>query len=86
MIQVAPFASCPKHQLNLLSTAYQAAIWFGSRELAMATAMGVFGNQLGVGLGFLVPPQLVPDPQTISDDLDKMEEMTKGWLDNLDKH
>lgn len=59
--------------------AYQAAIWFGSRELSMATALGVFGNQLGVGLGFLVPPLLVPDPAAILDDKDIMEEMTKGW-------
>ena len=49
----------------------------------MATALGVFGNQLGVGLGFLVPPLLVPDPQNISDDHEKMEEMKKGWYEEI---
>ena len=51
----------------------------------MATALGVFGNQLGVGLGFLVPPLLVPDPAAIPEDKDIMEEMTKGWLVPVDR-
>ena len=64
-----------------LLAAYQAAIWFGSSELSMATALGVFGNQLGVGLGFLVPPLLVPDPSTLNTTSheETMAEMTKGW-------
>ncbi|OQV22451.1 Feline leukemia virus subgroup C receptor-related protein 1 [Hypsibius exemplaris] len=37
-----------------------AAVWFGAGEVALATAIGCFGNQLGVALGFLLPPILVP--------------------------
>ncbi|OQV26043.1 Feline leukemia virus subgroup C receptor-related protein 1 [Hypsibius exemplaris] len=32
-----------------------AAVWFAEREVPFATAIGVFGTQLGVALGFLVP-------------------------------
>ncbi|XP_055335392.1 feline leukemia virus subgroup C receptor-related protein 1-like [Paramacrobiotus metropolitanus] len=40
-----------------------AAVWFSAKEVSVATAFGVFGNQLGVALGFLLPPMLVPtDP------------------------
>ncbi|CAG0912241.1 unnamed protein product [Notodromas monacha] len=37
-----------------------AAHWFGPQELSTATAVGVFGNQLGIALGFLVPPMMIP--------------------------
>ncbi|ELT91732.1 hypothetical protein CAPTEDRAFT_119493 [Capitella teleta] len=43
-----------------------AAVWFGPNEVSTATAIGVFGNQIGCALGFLIPPQIVP----YSDDLD----------------
>ncbi|WKX91227.1 hypothetical protein Q1695_009786 [Nippostrongylus brasiliensis] len=36
-----------------------AAVWFGSNEVSTACAAGVFGNQLGIAIGFLVPPLLV---------------------------
>jgi len=36
-----------------------AALWFGAREVSLACALGVFGNQLGCAIGFLVPPLLV---------------------------
>ena len=39
-----------------------AAIWFPSTEVSTATAIGVFGNQLGVAIGFVIPPLLVPGP------------------------
>ncbi|XP_023684257.2 choline/ethanolamine transporter flvcr2a [Paramormyrops kingsleyae] len=45
-----------------------ASVWFGSKEVSTACAIGVFGNQLGVALGFLVPPVLVPNV----DDLDQL--------------
>lgn len=38
-----------------------AAVWFGPTEVSTACAIGVFGNQLGVALGFLLPPELVRD-------------------------
>lgn len=38
-----------------------AAVWFGAREVSTACSIGVFGNQFGVALGFLLPPIIVPD-------------------------
>lgn len=35
-----------------------AAVWFGSNEVSSATSFGVFGNQVGIALGFLLPPLL----------------------------
>lgn len=48
-----------------------AGVWFGDKEVSRACAVGVFGNQLGVALGFVVPPLLVPNSK------DK-DEITKG--------
>ncbi|XP_060789139.1 heme transporter FLVCR2 isoform X2 [Neoarius graeffei] len=45
-----------------------AAVWFGPEEVSTACSIGVFGNQLGIAIGFLVPPVLVPNV----DDLDKL--------------
>ncbi|GIX79427.1 feline leukemia virus subgroup C receptor-related protein 2 [Caerostris extrusa] len=36
-----------------------AAKWFPSQELSTACAFGVFGNQLGIALGFVLPTQIV---------------------------
>lgn len=33
-----------------------AAVWFGPNEVSSATSFGVFGNQIGIGLGFILPP------------------------------
>uniref|UniRef100_A0A1B6DEC6 Choline/ethanolamine transporter FLVCR1 n=2 Tax=Clastoptera arizonana TaxID=38151 RepID=A0A1B6DEC6_9HEMI len=38
-----------------------AAVWFGEKEVSTACAIGVFGNQLGIALGFLIPPAFVED-------------------------
>jgi hypothetical protein len=35
-----------------------AALWFGSNEVALATSIGVLGNQLGLAIGFLIPPNV----------------------------
>ena len=43
-------------------TIYKAAIWFPSDEVSTATSFGVFGNQLGVALGFVIPPLIVKGP------------------------
>ncbi|XP_041352413.1 feline leukemia virus subgroup C receptor-related protein 2-like [Gigantopelta aegis] len=40
-----------------------AAVWFGPKEVSTATSIGVFGNQVGVAIGFLLPPLLVPNSQ-----------------------
>ncbi|CAD5213028.1 unnamed protein product [Bursaphelenchus okinawaensis] len=36
-----------------------AATWFGSNEVSTACAAGVFGNQLGIAIGFILPPWLI---------------------------
>ncbi|KAK2190521.1 hypothetical protein NP493_77g02000 [Ridgeia piscesae] len=36
-----------------------AAVWFGPDEVSTATSIGVFGNQIGVALGFLLPTEIV---------------------------
>lgn len=36
------------------------AVWFGHNEVSTAVSIGVFGNQLGVAAGFLLPPMIVP--------------------------
>lgn len=38
-----------------------AATWFPSTEVSRATSYGVFGNQVGIAIGFLIPPHLVPE-------------------------
>uniref|UniRef100_A0A8C6K910 Choline/ethanolamine transporter FLVCR1 n=1 Tax=Nothobranchius furzeri TaxID=105023 RepID=A0A8C6K910_NOTFU len=45
-----------------------ASVWFGSGEVSSACSIGVVGNQLGIAIGFLVPPILVPNV----DDLDEL--------------
>ncbi|XP_042311887.1 feline leukemia virus subgroup C receptor-related protein 2 isoform X3 [Sceloporus undulatus] len=38
-----------------------ASVWFGPKEVSSACALAVFGNQLGIAVGFLLPPVLVPN-------------------------
>lgn len=40
---------------------YLAATWFSSSSVSTVTAIAVFGNQVGIALGFFIPPMLVPD-------------------------
>lgn len=42
-----------------------AAVWFGPREVSTATSLGVFGNQLGIAFGFLIPPEIVPNSASL---------------------
>ncbi|OQR78635.1 putative MFS-type transporter C09D4.1-like, partial [Tropilaelaps mercedesae] len=49
-----------------------AAVWFSPQEVSKACAFGVFGNQLGIALGFQIPTILVPnsdDPVVVSKNL-----------------
>lgn len=38
-----------------------AAVWFSDKEVSRATAYGVFGNQVGIALGFFLPGMIVPN-------------------------
>ncbi|KAG7260732.1 hypothetical protein CRUP_026889 [Coryphaenoides rupestris] len=45
-----------------------ASLWFGQQEVSTACSIGVMGNQVGVAIGFLLPPILVPNV----DDVDQL--------------
>ncbi|XP_071647030.1 choline/ethanolamine transporter flvcr2a-like [Temnothorax longispinosus] len=44
-----------------------AAQWFPATELSTATSLGIFGNQLGVSLGFLLGPVIVKNHKNLDD-------------------
>ncbi|XP_026745794.1 feline leukemia virus subgroup C receptor-related protein 2-like isoform X1 [Trichoplusia ni] len=44
-----------------------AAVWFGADQVSSACSVGVFGNQLGVAVGFVLPPILVRASGTIEE-------------------
>ncbi|XP_059209681.1 heme transporter FLVCR2 isoform X1 [Centropristis striata] len=46
-----------------------ASLWFGQQEVSTACSIGVLGNQLGIAIGFLLPPILVPNV----DDMNELE-------------
>ncbi|KAI1294696.1 putative MFS-type transporter -like protein [Halotydeus destructor] len=55
-----------------------AAIWFPNSELSRATSVGFFGSFLGVLLGFIVPPSMVKESQSINRTTLQMEYMIIG--------
>ncbi|KAI9556829.1 hypothetical protein GHT06_016621 [Daphnia sinensis] len=58
-----------------------AAVWFGAEQVSSACSIGVFGNQLGVALGFFLPPMMVQDHENIEDigaDLKRMFYIVAG--------
>ncbi|XP_068948033.1 heme transporter FLVCR2 [Petaurus breviceps papuanus] len=55
---------CATAQVFILGMpSHLAAVWFSEREVSTACSLAVFGNQVGIALGFLVPPILVPNIQ-----------------------
>lgn len=42
-----------------------AAVWFGADQVSLACSIGVLGSQLGVALGFVLPPMLVDASGTV---------------------
>ncbi|XP_036941896.1 feline leukemia virus subgroup C receptor-related protein 2 isoform X1 [Acanthopagrus latus] len=46
---------------------YLASVWFGEKEVSTACSIGVLGNQLGIAIGFLVPPILVPNVEDMDE-------------------
>ncbi|XP_073847578.1 histamine transporter [Musca autumnalis] len=58
-----------------------AAVWFGPDQVSSACSVGVFGNQLGVALGFVLPPMLVAnneDQDLVGHDLQWMFNYVAG--------
>ncbi|KAG8240220.1 hypothetical protein J437_LFUL004680, partial [Ladona fulva] len=43
------------------------AVWFGPEQVSSACAIGVFGNQLGIALGFLIPPMMVRNSENLEE-------------------
>ncbi|XP_074031349.1 choline/ethanolamine transporter flvcr2b-like [Leptinotarsa decemlineata] len=55
-------------QIFILSVpARVAAVWFGPTQVSSACSIRVFGNQLGIAIGFLVPPIIVRADSTIEE-------------------
>nr|CAD7443219.1 unnamed protein product [Timema bartmani] len=44
-----------------------AAVWFGPTQVSTATSIGVFGNQVGIALSFLLPPVIVGNHDSLED-------------------
>ncbi|KAL5287119.1 hypothetical protein ACFFRR_008205 [Megaselia abdita] len=58
-----------------------AAVWFGPDQVSSACSVGVFGNQLGIAVGFVLPPMLVgnhEDLDLIGSDLKLMFYLVAG--------
>ncbi|PNF35121.1 Feline leukemia virus subgroup C receptor-related protein 2 [Cryptotermes secundus] len=55
-------------QVFILSVpARLAAVWFGPNEVSSACSVGVFGNQLGIAIGFLIPPMIVKNHDSLDE-------------------
>nr|CAD7592823.1 unnamed protein product [Timema genevievae] len=52
---------------QLTTSPRMAAVWFGPDQVATACSIGVFGNQFGVALGFLVVPLIIKNHDTLLD-------------------
>lgn len=55
--------------------AHVAATWFGAEQVSTACAVGVFGNQFGVAIGFVLPPIIVQnneDPDVVEQGMKTM--------------
>ncbi|KAM9355146.1 choline/ethanolamine transporter flvcr2a isoform 3-T4 [Pholidichthys leucotaenia] len=65
---LAQFASSLAQVFILGMPSRLASVWFGGGEVSTACSIGVFGNQMGIAIGFLVPPILVPNV----DDIDEL--------------
>ncbi|MEE6511243.1 hypothetical protein FKM82_017708 [Ascaphus truei] len=60
-VTVLAQAVCSVAQVFILGLPSRvASVWFGPKEVSTACATAVLGNQLGVAIGFLLPPVLVP--------------------------
>ncbi|XP_054469874.1 feline leukemia virus subgroup C receptor-related protein 2 [Anoplopoma fimbria] len=44
-----------------------ASLWFGEQEVSTACSIAVLGTQLGIAIGFLLPPILVPNVEDVEE-------------------
>ena len=66
-----------------------ASLWFPSDEISTATSIGVFGNQLGVALSFMIPTYIVTGPVVKSNETynfypGKFLELICSWIGLLE--
>ncbi|TMS21018.1 Feline leukemia virus subgroup C receptor-related protein 2 [Larimichthys crocea] len=61
------FASSLSQVFILGMPSQLASVWFGADEVSTACSIGVFGNQMGIAIGFLIPPILVPNVDDINE-------------------
>jgi len=59
-----------------------AAVWFPSTEVSTATAIGVFGNQLGIAMSFVIPTYIITGPSENITTSNLSVETTENWYDN----
>lgn len=60
------------------------AIWFPFQETLFTTAIGVFGNQIGLALGFFISPYLMPTLNSTTQlEMIKREEMSVKYLNEI---
>ncbi|XP_028993847.1 feline leukemia virus subgroup C receptor-related protein 2 isoform X2 [Betta splendens] len=64
---VGQFASSLAQVFILGMPSRLASVWFGADEVSTACSIGVFGNQMGIAIGFLLPPILVPNVDDIEE-------------------
>ena len=55
LIMLAQFFNAVAETFVLQLPPKIAGLWFPANEISTATSLGVFGNQLGIALGFFVP-------------------------------
>lgn len=48
-----------------------AAVWFPDHQVSTATGIGVFGNQFGIALGFIIPPWVISSANASKDVIGK---------------
>ncbi|XP_067945950.1 heme transporter FLVCR2-like isoform X2 [Watersipora subatra] len=67
MVLMAAQTVCSIAQVFILGMpARVAAVWFGPDQVSTATSLGVFGNQLGTAVGFVLPPYVVKVHEDLS--------------------
>ncbi|XP_059908246.1 heme transporter FLVCR2 isoform X2 [Gadus macrocephalus] len=61
------FASALAQVFILGMPSHVASVWFGPDEVSSASSIGVAGNQVGIAIGFLLPPILVPNVDDVEE-------------------
>ncbi|CBY31687.1 unnamed protein product [Oikopleura dioica] len=77
LILLAQFFNAVAETLVLALPPKIAGLWFPASQISTATSLGVFGNQLGIALGFYIPTLLIKGVYFSTEDLEN-ENLTKS--------